>query len=257
VFKPIKKQLIYSAVFVFLLIFLFPFTLPLRQSLTNTLKHPFSLIALIQREAAGIIFYHRNLVQREALKREVDFLRQKVNSLNEFYLENIRLKNNLSLKAKSGLKLVAARVIARAADSWSSILIIDKGNYHGIRRGMSVITYLGLVGRIIETTNSTSKVMLLSDPNLAVSSLIQRSRQEGLVSGTLGSNLIMKYLPEGADIKLEDIVVSSGLNDTYPKGLLIGRVVEIGKEFSGLSLYAIIKPSVNLSNIEEVSVVIP
>lgn len=256
-FKPIKKQLIYSAVFVFLLIFLFSSTFTLRQFLTNTLKHPLILIALIQREATGIVFYHRNFVENEALKREVDFLRQKVNSLNEFHLENMRLKDNLSFKAKSGLKLVAARVIARAADSWSSIIIIDKGNYQGIRRGMSVITYLGLVGRIVETTNSTSKVMLLSDPNLGVSSLIQRSRQEGLVSGTLGSNLIMKYLPESADLKLEDIVVSSGLNDTYPKGLLIGKVVEIGKEFSDLSRYAIIKPSVNLSNIEEVLVVIP
>ena len=256
-FKPLKKQLIYSAVFVFLLIFLFSSTFTLRQFLTNTLRHPLSLIALIQREAAGIIFYHRNIVENEMLKREVDFLRQKVNSLNEFYLENIRLKNNLSLKAKSGLKLVTAKVIARAADSWSSILIIDKGSYHGIRRGMSVITYLGLAGRIVETTNSTSKVMLLGDPNLGVSSLIQRSRQEGLVSGTLGSNLIMKYLPEEADIKLGDTVVSSGLNDTYPKGLLIGTVLEIGKEFSGLSCYAIIKPVVNLSNIEEVLVVIP
>jgi len=257
VFKPTRKQLISCLLFSILIIFLFFSTLALKQSLVNVLKQPLNLAVFLKREAGGIIFYHRNLIQNEALAREVDFLRQKINSLNEFYLENIRLKNILSLKTKSSFKLIAARVIARAPDSWSSSLVIDKGSYHGIRRGMSVITYLGLVGRIIETTNSTSKVMLLSDPNLGVSSLIQRSRQEGLICGTLGNNLIMKYLPEEADIRLEDIVVSSGLNNTYPKGILIGRVIEIGREFSGLSRYCVIKPAVNPSNIEEVLVVIP
>ena len=67
----------------------------------------------------------------------------------------------------------------------------------------------------------------------------------------------MKYLPDDADIKLQDVIVSSGLNDTYPKGLLIGTVIDIGKEFSGLSRYCLIKPAVNLSNLEEVLIVIP
>jgi len=220
-------------------------------------RGPLGLVNLIRREAVGIIFYHRNLSENISLRKEIDFLRNKLNGLNEIYLENLRLKNSLSFKQKSGFKIIPARVIARPADNWSTGLIIDKGSAYGIRKGNPVITYLGLVGRVIETTDSNAKIMLLSDPNLGVSSLVQRSRQEGLVCGTLGNTLIMKYLPDDADIKLQDVIVSSGLNDTYPKGLLIGTVIDIGKEFSGLSRYAIIKPAVNLSDLEEVLIVIP
>lgn len=183
-------------------------------------------------------------------------MRQKLNTLNEIYLENMRLKNLLSFKQQSPYKLIAARVIGRSLDSWSSVVLIDKGSFSGIKRGMVAITYLGLLGRVIETTKSTSKILLISDPNLSISGVVQRSRQEGLVSGTLGTHLIMKYLPEEADIRISDTIVTSGLNAAYPKGLLIGKVVDINKEFSGLSRYAIIKPAVNLSDIEEVLVII-
>lgn len=121
---------------------------------------------------------------------------------------------------------------------------------------MTVVTYLGMAGRIQEVTPNTSNVMLLSDPNMSVSAICQRSRQEGLVQGSLGGYLVMRYLPESSDIKLDDTIVTSGLNDTFPKGLLLGRVVELGKEFSGLNSFAIIKPAVNLSFIEEVLVIV-
>ena len=256
-FKLTRKQLIF-VVSSFLLFILFIVSISiLRKPVTSSLKQPLSLIAFLRREIGGLIFYHYNLLENEALKKEVNFLKHKINSLNEYYLENDRLKENLSFKKKSPLKLISARVIARSADNWSLSLTIDKGSYNGIRRGMSVITYLGLAGRVVETTSSTSKIILLSDPNLGVSGIVQRSRQEGLVSGTLGSNLIIKYLPEEADIKIGDTIVSSGLDEAYPKGILIGRVVEIGREFSGLSRYALIRPAVNFSSIEEILVVVP
>ena len=251
-----KKNLISLAVFVSLVLFLSASIPALRAPALNTLKQPFILLTLIRREIAGIIFYHRNFIRNEKLGKENGLLIQKLNTLNEIYLENTRLKKLLSLKQQSPYKLTAARVIGRSADSWSSVIIIDKGSLNGIRRGMAVFTHLGLLGRVIETSESTSKIMLVSDPELGVSGIVQRSRQEGLVSGTLGNHLIMKYLPEEADIKISDVVVTSGLNGEYPKGLLIGRVIDIGKEFSGLSRYAIIEPAVKLSNIEEVLIII-
>ncbi|MBI3990849.1 MAG: rod shape-determining protein MreC [Candidatus Omnitrophica bacterium] len=190
------------------------------------------------------------------MKKEIDLLKQKLYVTNEIYLENGRLKSLLAFKQKTPFKVVAAKVIGRSADNWSSIAIIDKGSYHGIKRGLVVITYLGLAGRVIETENSTSKIMLINDPGLGVSAIVQRSRQEGLVSGTLGRSLIMKYLPKDADIQPDDVVVTSGLTQAYPKGLAIGTVVNIGEEFSGLSRYCLVKPAVNLSSIEEVLVII-
>lgn len=222
----------------------------------DTLKYPFGALSLIRREIGALIFFHRNFTQNELLRKEADFLKARIIEREEAIKENARLKEMLSLKQKSSYRMVASRVIARSPENWSSHIIIDKGRSSGIRHGMAVVNYLGLVGRVIETTQFTSKVLLISDPDLGVSALDQRSRQEGLISGTLGSNLIMRYLPQDADIKQEDTIVTSGLSSVYPKGILIGRVIETGREYSGLSHYALIKPAVNLSFIEEVLVII-
>lgn len=255
-FKFKKKSLVYCAIFVLLLLLLSSLVPALKTPVLNILKYPLSLISFVRGEIGGIIFYHRNLIQNEKLKKEIDLLRQKLNRADEFYQENVRLKNLLSFKQKSSYKLIAARVVGGSVDSWSSLVIIDKGRYSGIKRGMVAINYLGLLGRVIETTESASKIMLINDPNFGVSAIVQRSRQEGLISGTLGGSLIMKYLPKDADIQISDVIITSGLTPIYPKGLLIGKVLTLGEELSGLTRYAIIKPAVNLSNIEEVLIII-
>jgi rod shape-determining protein MreC len=251
-----KKSVIFSLSFVILLIFLSCLIPPLRAPLLNTIKFPLTVLTLIKQEIGGIIFYHHNMVQSKRSGKEIDLLKQSLNNANEIILENARLNNLLSLKQKSSYKLVAARVIGRSPDSWSSVIIIDKGRHSGIRPGMVVINYLGLVGRVTESAESTSKITLLNDPNIGVSCVAQRSRQEGLVSGTLGNDLIMKYLPKDADINVSDIIVTSGLTEAYPKGLLIGKVVYVGDELSGLTRYCLVRPAVNLSSIEEILIII-
>lgn len=247
------RLLILSLCLILLVSLLFP---AIRAPFLNSLKQPLILLTLVRREFGAIIFYHRNFTQNELLKKEADFLKYKLNLAEENNLENMRLKELLAFKNKSPFKLIAARVIGRSADSWSSSLIIDKGRRDGIRRKMIAVSYLGLVGRVNQAQGSTSRILLINDPNIAISCLVQRSRQEGLVSGALGANLIMKYLPEASDIKVGDYIVTSGLNQVYPKGLLVGEVIQIGKEFSGLSRFAIIKPAVNLSSIEEVLIIV-
>ncbi len=205
----------------------------------------------------GIIFYHRNMVLAEKLQNDIALLRWKLFDLRELVQENTRLNELLNFKQKSPLRLLATRVIGRSPDSWSSSVIIDKGRHNGIKPGMAVVSFKGLVGSIIESAQNTAKVLLINDPNQGISSIVQRSRQEGLVSGTLGTNLIMRYLPDDADIVIGDIVVTSALSQVYPKGLLVGRIVNIGREFSGLNRYAVVKPAVDLSNVEELLVIIP
>jgi len=257
VFKLEKKNLIILVVTCLVIVIAASIVTAFRAPFLNTLNPPLSLLTLMKREFSGYVFYRRNMIENERLKKQVDFLRSQVNLSTEIAQENVRLKELLSFKQKTPYRSIAARVIGRSPDSWSSVIIIDKGTHHGIRQGMAAMTYLGIAGRVVEASLFTSKIMLINDPNLGVSAIVQRSRQEGLAAGTLGSNLIMRYLPDGADIKEGDTVVTSGLNEVYPKGILIGTIIDAGKEFSGLSTYALIRPAVNLSNIEEVLVVFP
>lgn len=256
-FKLPRKTLINLTVIASLVLFLSYSLIRLKNPVQKTFKPQLSLVSLLKREIRGIVFYHRNMVENETLQSAVDSLRSRLFDSREIYLENTRLKGLLAFKQKSGLRLVPARIIGRSPDSWSSSATIDKGKYNGIRRGMVAISPRGLVGRVVESADNTSKILLINDPSLGVSSIVQRSRQEGLVNGTLGSNLIMRYLPKDADIVSGDVVVTSGLSQIYPKGLLVGRVVNIGSDLSGLNRYAIIKPAVDCSSIEEVLVIIP
>lgn len=254
-FKFNQRNLIYSVVVILAIFILASFTPVVRPLTLGILKFPLLLSRLVGQEASGLFFYHRNLVLSDSLKKQCGLLQQRLGGANEAYLENKRFKELLDLKQKLSYKTAAARVIARSPDNWLSIILLDKGHVNGIKRGGVAITPAGLAGRVIETTPHVSKVVLINDPDFGVSAIVQRSRQEGLVSGTLGSSLVMRYLPKESDVKVGDLILTSGLTVRYPKGLAIGTVIDVGEEFSGLSRYAVIKPAVNLSNIEEVLII--
>lgn len=256
-FKIKKKKLIYSAVSICCVVSLALLIPAIKTPFLNLLKNPLVILTLLKREVRGLIFYHRNFIQNEKLIRQADLLEKKLNESADVYLENKRLQSLLSFKENSPYKVIAARVIGSGSDAFSSLVIIDKGSSQGIRRGFVAVSYLGLIGRVVEASGSTSKVMLINDPNLSVSARVLRSRQEGLVSGSLSGSLNMRYLPADSDIKISDTIVTSGLSQAYPKGIIIGRVSGLGEEYSGLSRYAIIKPAVNLYNLEELLIIIP
>ena len=151
---------------------------------------------------------------------------------------------------------VVARVIARDSSNWVSAVVIDKGKKDKIQADMPVITESGLVGKVSEVGVSTSKIILISDPNLNIPSLIQRSREEGIISGTILGACKMRYISLDSDVKIGDKVITSGLGNVFPKGVLIGELSEIKDDPSGLMKLCLVDPSVNLLKIEEVLVII-
>ena len=151
---------------------------------------------------------------------------------------------------------VVARVIARDSSNWVSAVVIDKGKKDKIQADMPVITESGLVGKVSEVGVSTSKIILISDPNLNIPSLIQRSREEGIISGTILGACKMRYISLDSDVKIGDKVITSGLGNVFPKGVLIGELSEIKDDPSGLMKLCLVDSSVNLLKIEEVLVII-
>jgi len=211
---------------------------------------------LVLKEVKSMIFYRKISKENSGLKEEIDSLKQEVINLKEISRENKRLKKLLLFKYKASFLTVATRVIARDSSNWTSSIIIDKGNNDKIKIGMPVITELGLVGKVSEVGTSTSKITLINDPNLNIPSLIQRSREEGIISGTILGACRMRYLSLDSDVEVGDKIITSGLGDVFPKGILIGEVSEIRDDSSGLMKLSLVRPAVDLSKLEEVLVII-
>jgi rod shape-determining protein MreC len=256
VFRFTRKIIFPVLGFVIPLLILAVFLPVLRAPAMVVLRSPLYLCSMIGREVNGILFYHRNYVERDRLAKRVDHLNSKFVAMYDLSAENNRLTTILSLKQQLPYKVVAARVIGRDPSNWSSTVIIDKGTSGGIKKGAAAVSYLGLVGRVIDAQPFTATVTLINDPDVSVYARIVRSRQEGLACGSLGGTLMLKLLPKDCDIVVGDVIVTSGLTPIYPKGVLIGRVRDIVKDFSGLSMYALIDPAVDLGALEEVLIIV-
>ena len=228
----------------------------LKSYFIDSLRWPLEFFSQISREVQGIIIYHQNLVENRQFRKEIGLIRRQLYETEELYFENVRLRKLLNFKEKSVYPLTVAGVVGHDPSNLSSIIIIDKGKRQGIVGGCAVITNGGLVGRVVQAGSQTSKVLLINDINSGVAALIQRSRQKGLVSGTLARGVTLQYLLPDADIQISDLVITSGLSGLYPKGILIGKVIKIQEEVSRGEIFAVIQPSANLTKLEEVLVVL-
>ncbi|MEK6715605.1 MAG: rod shape-determining protein MreC [Candidatus Omnitrophota bacterium] len=250
-----KISLLVISIVILVFVFTSPYLSYLKLSLANPFKFPLYLANLLGAEIKALVSYRANLIENIRLKQENDALRQKLVSFKEIHEENARLSALLSFKKNSPFLLIAARVIAKDLANWTNSVLIDKGLGDGVRQGQLAVTNLGLVGRILEVSKSVSRVMLLTDPNCNIAGIVQRSRETGIVSGSLLGKATMRYLALDSDIAKGDIVLTLGLSENYPKGIIIGEVVSIIREENGISVSAIIKPKVSLSNLEEVLVI--
>jgi len=251
-----KKRLISFltiAALVILAANLVPFS---RNYLIDSLHWSLEFFSSLAKEIQGIIFYHQTRLENQRFKKEIGLIRRQLHEAEELYLENVRLRELLDFKERAVYPLTAADVIGYDPSNLSSIIIIDKGRRQGINRDCAIITNDGLVGRVVEVADSTSKVLLINDINSGVAALIQRSRSSGLVSGTLAGGLILHYLSCDADVKISDLVITSGLSSLYPKGILIGKVTKIQEERGAGEILAEVKPAADLNKLEEVLVVL-
>lgn len=250
-----KASLLVILLAVFVFIFTSPYLSILKLTFVQPLKFPVYLVSFFTAEFKALISYRANSIENIKLKNENNALQQRLIKFGELIEENSRLSGLLSFKKDTNFSLVAARVIGRDSANWANSLLIDKGASAGIKEGQLVITDLGLVGMVAEAAKDLSRVMLISDPNFNIAGVIQRSRETGIVSGSLLGRCMMRYLDGDADIAKGDLVLTLGLSENYPKGIIIGEVIGLSSEDNGISMRAMIKPKVKLSALEEVLVI--
>jgi rod shape-determining protein MreC len=206
-------------------------------------------------EAYRIITYRKTWNDYKELTREVNALKSRVVGLDEVAAENRRFASLLGFKNRSMFSSEAALVVARDPSAWNSSLMIDKGSRDAIKPGMPVVNALGVVGKVAEVAETKSKVILMTDPGFSVAVVNQRSRESGLLSGSLSGKCRLYYLPEDADIQVGDELVTSSISTAFPAGLIVGTVTDVYPGSEGESPRAIVKPAVEVAKVEEVLVI--
>ncbi len=203
----------------------------------------------------GYVALHRAHVDNQRLRREIEFLRGQNTKLLEAAAAGLRWGSFLGFKERAWPKAVAAEVIGRDSTNWYRGVLLDRGTQDGVHADLGVLTQAGLVGQVVKVTPSSSVVLLISDPNIAVTALVQRTRDEGIVTGTPRGLVRLKYIPLLSTIRKGDVVVTSGLMGKFPKGLMIGTVTRIEKTEDEPFQSAELAPIVDFSKLEEVLVV--
>lgn len=192
--------------------------------------------------------FQKNLENEEKLQ-EMD---ARLGTYEEIKRENARLLKLLSLKATIPSKTFPARVIGWDPSWVRKAILLDKGTQQKIKKDMPVMVSEGLLGRVVETSSSTSKVFLLIDPDMRVGAMTSESRSQGIVAGDGSSKLFMHYLELDSGVAVGEEVLTSGSSGLFPKGLRIGKITSLEKTPSGLHLIATVQPDVPFSKLEEV-----
>ena len=202
----------------------------------------------------------KNRIEWESLEKENAELKERSVDYDEILAENKRYRELLDFKAAHRqFNVRAGSVISRDYGTWSNTMVIDIGSEDGIEENMAVVTPAGVVGFISDVYPHSSRVQLLTDPRTSIGAIVQRpeSRVSSVVrgNGNVPTEPQFVNIAKDADILEGDTLVTSGFGSIYPKGLYIGTIVSIHQDDNDFVKYAVIRPGVDFSKLEEVFVI--
>jgi len=227
-----------------------------------------SVQGVVYKSTNGVADWFNFVTHFSQIKHENESLKAENISMKNKVAEYDALNNKLT-RVSAMAKLLApgaaydyknCNVTGKGSSDAEDSFLIDKGSNDGIKIDFAVITEQGLVGKVISVGKTSSVVGTLNNANIGVGAMDEKSRDNsGLVAGYEDDNNnklgILSNLPQNADIKKGDRIITFGT--LYPKGIPIGEVISVGKDPTTVSTTAIIKPYVDFTKLEEVSVVIP
>ena len=201
--------------------------------------------------------YEALVAENAALKEQLAMMEDQARQADAVARENDRLRklNNLNSTHES-YKEVDAYIIGRSSTDWTYTFTVNRGTNSGIQVDMCAITENGeVIGLVTEVGTNYAVVKTVLDSTLEISAIIASSGYNGMVSGDyingMGNMLRMNYLPSSSIIKNSDQVVTSG-STVYPRGLILGYVVDAEFDDTGVAKYAILKPAANFDVLEQV-----
>jgi rod shape-determining protein MreC len=190
------------------------------------------------------------------LRDDIKGLNSRIVTAEEVLLANQRLEKLLGMKNSIKVPFLAVLVVGEDLSSWFRTLVIDQGSSSGIAEGMAVIAADGVVGQIVKVAPTTSRVLLLTDHASGIAATIQRSRARGVVKGKGDGLCSLEFTTREEDVKVGDTVITSGIGGVFLKGVPIGEVTMVKRGEYGIFQTVTIRPSANISHLEEVLVVL-
>ena len=213
----------------------------------------------VAQDSTGFVRNYFDLVNvrrdNEKLRAELAGVKTNESRLVELETENRHLSDLLSLNDALGGNSIAANVIGSDANGLSRTIVISQGSSAGIKRDMAVLSFQGVVGKVISVSPHAARVLLIDDHNSALDAFDQRTRTRGIVAGVVDDGITMKYVERSQDVRAEDVIVTSGLDGIFPRGLLIGTIKSVTGAGPGMFLNVTIAPAVNFHSLEQVLVV--
>ncbi|WP_225744299.1 rod shape-determining protein MreC [Marinilactibacillus sp. Marseille-P9653] len=200
--------------------------------------------------------------ENQRLKKEIDRIYETQAELAVLRDENQIMQEELDLQnSLTDFQTITGSVISRNPDSWVDQVTIDRGSQDGLENGMSVMSNNGLVGRVIETNPTSSKVVLLTNlegsSNQVSAEILSEEVINGLISGydVESNRLIMTQITSTAEIAEGEQVITSGLGGSIPRSLVIGTVDEVTMDDHGLAQRVYIKPAADFEHIRYVTII--
>ena len=221
----------------------------------DAVVRPVGLLEVPGFELKKLFFYRETYDEYVHFKKQSEILKARLIAIKENEQEEGLYEKIQQFRNNQNYASIVANVIGRDPSNWNASLIIDHGHDEGVVVGQPVVSPLGVVGRIFEVGQHTSKVILLSDPSFAVAAVVQRSRENGLLTGTLQGTLRLQYLTDNADVKVGDDVVTSRLSTAFPEGILIGQITDVQASMNSHTVECLVDPAVDLSELEEVIII--
>ena len=194
--------------------------------------------------------------ENAALRRTVEELLQETVNLRAAELENRELREQLRYaRANPARTLVTAEVIGLDSSALLGYAVVNRGAENGLQVGMTVQTTGGLIGRLVSTGATTSRVLVMNHPSSAVNARIQNNPgATGQVLGQPDGSLLMRYIPQAEAVKVNDVVVTSGLGGAFPANVPIGRIAHVETRDVELFQRAVVEPFVTFDKLRHVIV---
>lgn len=198
--------------------------------------------------------------ENERLKADLISIQSQLIEAGEDKAELERLRNLLSLPPDRAWRPVGARVIAGrlGPNSVLETVILSRGYLTGAAPGTPIVTNLGLVGRVLRASAHTSTALLITDPGSRIAVLGQQTRAPGILTGRgLRHPLEVRFMARSAGVADGEILVTSGLDGVYPKGIAVARVVSVAPSDYSQFMAVLAVPLVDMEHLEEVLLLEP